>query len=217
MRSRRGSEVSPKSILHHYLDQCPLIAIVRGLTPDDAEAIGEAVQEGGIRIIEVPLNSPDPLRSIEILAKKFGDSMLVGAGTVLNVEQVSQVRDAGGRIVVSPDTNLEVIAASAQAGLVSSPGYFTPSEAFAAIRAGAHSLKLFPAEAATPAVLKAQLAVLPSDVPVMAVGGIKPDNMRPWIEAGAAGFGLGSGLYRRGQSAAETLEKARSYVAGVKA
>lgn len=209
--------MSPKSILHHYLDQCPLIAIVRGLTPDDAEAIGEAVQEGGIRIIEVPLNSPDPLRSIEILAKKFGDSMLVGAGTVLNVEQVSQVRDAGGRIVVSPDTNLEVIAASAQAGLVSSPGYFTPSEAFAAIRAGAHSLKLFPAEAATPAVLKAQLAVLPSDVPVMAVGGIKPDNMRPWIEAGAAGFGLGSGLYRRGQSAAETLEKARSYVAGVKA
>lgn len=209
--------MNPKSILHHHLDQCPLIAIVRGLTPADAEAIGEAVREGGIRIIEVPLNSPDPLRSIEILAKKVGDSMLVGAGTVLNVEQVAQVRDAGGRIIVSPDTNLEVISASAQAGLVSSPGYFTPSEALAAIRAGAHSLKLFPAEGATPAVLKAQLAVLPGDVPVIAVGGIKPDNMRPWIEAGAAGFGLGSGLYRSGQSAAETLEKARSYVAGVKA
>jgi 2-dehydro-3-deoxyphosphogalactonate aldolase len=209
--------VSAKAILDHYLDQCPLIAIVRGITPEEAEPIGEAVHEAGIRIIEVPLNSPDPLRSIEKLARKFGDSMLVGAGTVLKVEEVARVRDSGGRIVVSPDSNVEVIAATAEAGLVSSPGYFTPSEAFAAIRAGAHSLKLFPAEGATPAVLKAQLAVLPSGIPVMAVGGIKPDNMRPWLDAGAAGFGLGSGLYRRGQSAAATLEKARSYVAGVRA
>ena len=209
--------MSAKAILHQYLDQCPLIAIVRGITPDEAERIGDAVQEGGIRIIEVPLNSPDPLRSIEMLAKRFGDSMLVGAGTVLTVEQVGQVRDAGGRILVSPDTNTDVIAATAQAGLVASPGFFTPSEAFAALRAGAHSLKLFPADAASPKLLKAQLAVIPRDIPVMAVGGITPDNMRPWLDAGATGFGLGSGLYKPGQSAAETLEKTRAYVAGLKA
>ena len=209
--------MSAKELFHRYFDECPLIAIVRGITPQDAEAIGGAVQEGGIRIVEVPLNSPDPLRSIELLAKRFGDSMLIGAGTVLTTAQVAQVRDSGGRIIVSPDTNPEVIAASAKAGLVSSPGYFTPSEAFAAIRAGATALKLFPAEAARPVWLKAHLAVLPREVPVMAVGGITPDNMRPWIDAGAAGFGLGSGLYRPGQSPAETLEKARAYVAGVKA
>jgi 2-dehydro-3-deoxyphosphogalactonate aldolase len=208
--------LSAKELLHRYLDECPLVAIVRGLTPDDAEATGDAVREAGIRIIEVPLNSPDPLKSIELLARKFGDSMLVGAGTVLTVSQVAQVRDAGGRIIVSPDTNTDVIAASAESGLVSSPGYFTPSEAFAAIHAGATGLKLFPAEAASPSVLKAQLAVIPKDVPVMAVGGIKPDNMRPWLDAGAAGFGLGSGLYKPGQSAAETLDKARAYVAGVR-
>jgi 2-dehydro-3-deoxyphosphogalactonate aldolase len=209
--------VSAKELLHRYLDQCPLIAIVRGVAPDGAEAVGDAVNAGGIRIIEVPLNSPDPLTSIERLAKKFGDSMLVGAGTVLDPEQVARVRDAGGRIVVSPDTNPEVISAAAEAGLVSSPGYFTPSEAFAAIRAGATSLKLFPAEGATPAVLKAHLAVLPREIPVLIVGGISPDNMRPWLDAGAAGFGLGSGLYKPGQSAADTLAKARAYVAGVKA
>jgi 2-dehydro-3-deoxyphosphogalactonate aldolase len=142
--------------------------------------------------------------------------VLVGAGTVLTAEDVRKVKDVGGRIIVSPDTNIEVIAAAAEAGLVSSPGYFTPSEAFAALRAGAHVLKLFPAEGASPSVLKAQLAVLPRGVRVMAVGGIKPDNMQPWLDAGAIGFGLGSGLYKPGQSAAETLAKARAYVAGVK-
>ena len=202
-------------MLHNYLDQCALVAILRGVTPDEAEAVGDAIREGGIRIIEVPLNSPDPLASIERLAKKFGDSMLVGAGTVLTVEQVAQVRDAGGRIIVSPDTNAEVVAASAQAGLVSSPGYFTPSEALAAIRAGATALKLFPAEGASPSVLKAHLAVLPREVPLMIVGGIKPDTMGPWLDAGATGFGLGSGLYKPGQSAAETLDKTRAYVAGM--
>ena len=208
--------MSARELLHRYLDECPLIAIVRGMSPDEAEAIGEAIQQSGIRIIEVPLNSPDPLVSIERLAKTFGDSMLVGAGTVLSVDQVARVRDAGGRIIVSPNTNADVIAASADAGLVSSPGYFTPSEAFAAIGAGATALKLFPAEAATPSVLKAHLAVLPREVPLMVVGGVKPDNMRSWLDAGAAGFGLGSGLYKPGQSATETLEKARAYVAGVK-
>ena len=207
--------MTAKELLHRYLDQCALVAILRGVTPDEAEAVGDAIREGGIRIIEVPLNSPDPLASIERLAKKFGDSMLVGAGTVLTVEQVAQVRDAGGRIIVSPDTNAEVVAASAQAGLVSSPGYFTPSEALAAIRAGATALKLFPAEGASPSVLKAHLAVLPREVPLMIVGGIKPDTMGPWLDAGATGFGLGSGLYKPGQSAAETLDRTRAYVAGM--
>ena len=124
--------------------------------------------------------------------------------------------DAGGRLIVSPDTNAEVIAAAAAAGMVSTPGYFTPSEGFAAIRAGATALKLFPAEAATPTVLKAHLAVLPKGMMVLVVGGIKPDNMKLWLEAGASGFGLGGGLYRPGQSAAETLDKARAYVAGVR-
>jgi 2-dehydro-3-deoxyphosphogalactonate aldolase len=209
--------VNPKELFHHYLDECPLIAIIRGVTPSYAEAIGDAVYEGGIRIIEVPLNSPDPLESIERLAAKFGERMLVGAGTVLRAEQVQQVKDVGGRIIVSPDTNVDVIAGAAAAGLVSSPGYFTPSEAFAALRAGAHALKLFPAEGSTPAVLKAQLAVIPKEVPILAVGGIKPDNMRPWLDAGASGFGLGGGLYQAGQSPDETLTKARAYVAGLRA
>jgi 2-dehydro-3-deoxyphosphogalactonate aldolase len=209
--------VSASQLFRHYLDQCPLVAIIRGVTPDEAEAIGDAIVEGGIRIIEVPLNSPDPLASIERLARRFGERVLVGAGTVLKAEDVGRVGAAGGRLVVSPDTNVEVIAATASAGLVASPGYFTPSEAFAAIRAGATALKLFPAEAASPAALKAQMAVIPSDVPILAVGGIKPDNMRPWLDAGASGFGLGGGLYRPGQSAAETLDKALAYVAGLKA
>ena len=207
--------MNPKDLLHRYLDECPLIAIIRGVTPGEAEAIGDAVREGGIRIIEVPLNSPEPLKSIEVLARKFGDSMLVGAGTVLSTRQVQEVEGAGGRIIVSPDTNADVIAAAAEAGLVSSPGYFTPSEAFAAIRAGANALKLFPAEGANPSVLKAQLAVIPREIPVLAVGGIKPDNMRAWLDAGATGFGLGGGLYQPGQSAGETLDKVRAYVAGL--
>lgn len=208
--------MSASDLFRRYLDQCPLVAIIRGVTPREAEAIGDAICEGGIRIIEVPLNSPDPLESIELLAKKFGDEVLVGAGTALKVEDVARVRDAGGRIIVSPDTKADVIAATAEAGLVSSPGYFTPSEAFAAIRAGATALKLFPAEGANPAVLKAQLAVLPKDIPILAVGGIKPDNMRPWLNAGASGFGLGGGLYQPGQSADDTLARVRSYVDGLK-
>jgi 2-dehydro-3-deoxyphosphogalactonate aldolase len=209
--------VTAKELLHRYLDETPLVAIIRGVTPGDVQAIGDAIYEGGIRIIEVPLNSPEPLRSIELLASRFGERMLVGAGTVLNAYQVADVKSAGGRIVVSPNANLAVISATAAAGLVASPGFFTPTEAFAAIDAGATALKLFPAEAASPAVLKAQLAILPKDIPVMVVGGVKPDNMRPWLDAGATGFGLGGGLYQPGQTAADTLEKARAYVAGVKA
>lgn len=209
--------MSAKELLHHHLDQCPLIAIIRGVTADEVEGIGDAIYEGGIRIVEVPLNSPEPLKSIERLAKKFGERMLVGAGTVLDPADVSRIRDVGGRIIVSPDANPQVISAAASVGLVSSPGYFTPTEAFAAIRAGATSLKLFPAEGATPAVLKAHLAVIPNEIPILIVGGIQPGNMRPWLDAGARGFGLGGGLYKPGQSPAETLDKAAAYVRGVAA
>jgi 2-dehydro-3-deoxyphosphogalactonate aldolase len=207
--------MSARDLLLSYLKQCPLVAIIRGVTPEEAEAIGDAIHEAGIRIIEVPLNSPEPLQSIERLARRFGDEVLVGAGTVLDPADVERVRDAGGRIIVSPNTNVDVIAAAVDAGLVSSPGYFTPSEAFAAIRAGATALKLFPAEAASPAVLKSQLAVIPRDVPVLVVGGVRPNSMRSWIDAGAIGFGLGGGLYLPGQSPAETAEKARAYVVGL--
>jgi 2-dehydro-3-deoxyphosphogalactonate aldolase len=208
--------MSAKDLLHRYLDECPLVAIIRGVTPDEAEAIGDSLYEGGIRIIEVPLNSPDPFKSIELLVRKFGDKLLVGAGTVLDPSDVQRVRDIGGRIIVSPDTSPKVIEATAAAGMVSSPGYFTPSEALIAIRAGATALKLFPAEAAMPVVLKAQLAVISKDVPVMAVGGIRPDNMRQWLDAGAVGFGLGGGLYKPGQTPSETLNKARAYVSALR-
>lgn len=208
--------MNPTELLNRYLGECPLIAIIRGVTPGEAEAIGDALYDAGIRIVEVPLNSPEPIESIRILSSKFGERMLVGGGTVFTPASVEDIRDAGGRLVVSPNTKPQVIAAAVAAGMVSCPGYFTPSEAFAALDAGATALKLFPAEAASPAVLKAQLAVIPKGVPMIVVGGIKSDNMQAWTDAGAAGFGLGSGLYKPGQSAAETLDKARAYVAGAR-
>ena len=206
------------TILHqfeHQFAECPLIAILRGVRPDEVEAIGEALVEGGIRIIEVPLNSPDPLDSIARLVARMNGRALVGAGTVLQIEQVEQVRAAGGQLIVSPSTKPIVIAATVAAGMISCPGYFTPSEAFAALDAGAHALKLFPAEAASPAVVRAQRAVLPKNVRLIVVGGVGPDKMAPWIEAGADGFGLGSGIYRPGQDAATTLDHARAFTAAL--
>jgi 2-dehydro-3-deoxyphosphogalactonate aldolase len=198
-----------------YFAECPLVAIIRGVTPDAAEEVGQAIFDAGIRIIEVPLNSPDPLASIARLAASLGDRALIGAGTVLSTQQVRDVSQAGGRLIVSPGADPEVIAASVAAELVSCPGYFTPSEAFAALKAGAHGLKLFPAEGASPAVLKAQRAVIPANVPVLVVGGVNPTNMQPWLDAGASGFGLGSGVYKAGQSAQETGMKARAFVDGL--
>ena len=198
------------------LAQCPLIAIIRGVDPQAAAEVGEALYEGGIRIIEVPLNSPQPLDSIARLRRRLGDRAMVGAGTVLRVEEVSAVAAAGGELIVSPVTTREVIATSAAGGLVSCPGFFTPTEAFAAIDAGAHALKLFPAEAASPAVLAALRAVLPREVPVIVVGGVTPQSMVAWEDASATGFGLGSGLYRPGQSPSETLNKARAFVAALR-
>jgi 2-dehydro-3-deoxyphosphogalactonate aldolase len=200
-----------------HFSACPLVSVIRGVTPDEVVAVGEALFEAGIRIIEVPLNSPEPLRSIERLASALGDRALIGAGTVLDAKQVSDVQAAGGKLIVSPNTDQRVIAATVAAGMVSCPGYFTPTEAFEAIAAGAHALKLFPAESATPAMLKAQRAVLPKDMPILVVGSVKPELMAAWREAGANGFGLGSGLFKPGNSPAQVLENARAYVAGLAA
>jgi 2-dehydro-3-deoxyphosphogalactonate aldolase len=198
-----------------YFALCPLVAIIRGVRPDEAEAIGGAIIDAGIRIVEVPLNSPEPLASIERLAKRFGDQALIGAGTVLDPDDVARVASAGGRLIVSPSTDPVVIRQAHDQGLVSAPGFFTPSEAFTAIRAGAHALKLFPAEAASPSVVKAMRAVLPKDIPLLVVGGVKPETMRGWLDAGANGFGLGGGIYSAGQSVEDTAAKARAFVAGL--
>jgi 2-dehydro-3-deoxyphosphogalactonate aldolase len=198
------------------LGECPLVAIIRGVTPAEVEAIGDAIWAAGIRIIEVPLNSPDPLASIARLAVRFGERGVIGAGTVLDPADVAKVAQAGGQLVVSPNTHTPVIEAAVTAGMISAPGYFTPSEAFDALRAGAHALKFFPAESASPAVLKAQRAVLPKNVPVLVVGGVRPDNMQAWFEAGADGVGLGTGVYRAGQQPGEVEKQARAFVAALK-
>lgn len=194
--------------------RCPLVAILRGVRPDEVEPIGDALVAAGFTLIEVPMNSPDPLDSIGRLARRLEGQALVGAGTVLTPDQVRAVQQVGGRLIISPNSDLSVIAQSAQAGLVSMPGYFTPTEAFAAVQAGASALKLFPAEAATPAVLKAQRAVLPKDLPILVVGGINPDTMAPWVAAGANGFGLGSALYKPGATAAQVSEAAQAFLNG---
>jgi 2-dehydro-3-deoxyphosphogalactonate aldolase len=194
---------------------CPLVAIIRGVTTAESKAVARALIDGGIRIIEVPLNSPDPFESIRAIADEAGDEALVGAGTVLDPEDVERVKRSGGWLVVSPSTDRKVISATKSAGLVSCPGFFTPSEAFEAIAAGADALKLFPAEAASPKVVKALRAVLPQAVPLLVVGGVGPDSIRGWRDSGADGFGLGSGLYKPGQSAEKTLERARAYVQAV--
>ncbi len=194
---------------------CPLVAVLRGIRPDEVEAIGAALIAAGIRIIEVPLNSPEPYESITRLAGLAGDRALVGAGTVLDVEAVQRVAAAGGGLVVSPSTDLDVIAATVAAGMVSMPGFFTPSEALMAIRAGAHALKFFPAEAGSPAVLKALRAVLPREMPVLAVGGMTPEGVGAWQAAGADGFGLGASLYKPGVTAEAAGAVAARFVAAV--
>lgn len=209
--------MTARQTLDAALERCPLVAILRGIEPHEAESIAGALIDAGFSMIEVPLNSPDPLTSIEAIARRFGGDAVIGAGTVLDTSQVRAVRDAGGTLIVSPNTDPQVITAAAEAEMVVLPGYFTPSEGFAALKAGATGLKLFPAEAATPAVLKAQRAVLPRDTPVLVVGGIAPDNMTPWREAGAAGFGLGSALYKPGRSAADVASAAAAFVAAIRA
>nr|WP_040264186.1 2-dehydro-3-deoxy-6-phosphogalactonate aldolase [Pseudomonas massiliensis] len=191
-----------------------LIAILRGLRPDEALSVGQTLYAAGLRVIEVPLNSPEPLRSIRILRDGLPADCLVGAGTVLSERDVGEVRDAGGELIVMPHADLKVVRAAKSAGLQLAPGVVTPTEAFAALEAGADALKLFPAEALTPAVVRALLAVLPKGTPLVPVGGITPENMSPFLEAGVAGFGLGSGLYKPGMSTEDIRQRADAYVQG---
>ena len=197
--------------------RCPLIAILRGVTPSEVVAIGEALVDAGFSLIEVPLNSPDPLESVARLAKAFAGRAVIGAGTVLEEQEVEAVQAAGGTMIVSPNSNIDVIERTVRTGLVSLPGIDTASEAFAALRAGASALKLFPAEGANPAVLKAMRAVLPASVRMFPVGGITPDNMSSWLKAGAAGFGLGSALYTPGSTPEQVSIRAQKFVAALAA
>lgn len=200
------------SALTPWLEACPLVAILRGVEPDEVVAIGAALVEAGFRVIEVPLNSPNPLESIRRLARDFGDKALIGAGTVLDPASIQGIAEAGGRLIVMPHAGEAVVRAAKSRGLLAVPGFATPTEAFAMLEAGADALKLFPAEASGPPVLKAMRAVLPKTVPVLPVGGITPEKMPGYLEAGAAGFGLGSALYKPGMNAEEVAGNARRFV-----
>ncbi|MCS6879054.1 MAG: 2-dehydro-3-deoxy-6-phosphogalactonate aldolase [Geminicoccaceae bacterium] len=190
----------------------PLIAILRGLRPEEAIAVGSALLEAGFRILEVPLNSPDPFASIGRLARGFGDRALVGAGTVRRAEEIERLVDAGGRLLVTPHADPALIRAGVARGLVTVPGIATPTEAFAALDAGAVALKLFPAEMLGPAVVRALRAVLPAEVALLPVGGITPENLAAYRAAGARGFGIGSALFRPGDPPARVAERARAFL-----
>lgn len=196
--------------LRDYLDRVGLVAILRGVKPDEVEAIGRALINAGVTMIEVPLNSPEPFESIATLARVFGDEALIGAGTVMTAENVARVAQAGGRLIVTPHADPEIVRAAKAQEMLAVPGFFTAAEAFALLKAGADGLKLFPAEAGSPAMLKALRAVLPTHVPVLPVGGIVPDNMAAWLAAGAGGFGIGSSIYRPGDDASVVSAKARA-------
>ena len=198
------------------MTQCPLAAILRGITAAECEAVGAALVEAGFRIIEVPLNSPDPFDSIRILAERFGENALIGAGTVLSSAAVDKVAAAGGRLVVMPHGDPAIIAAAKARGLACLPGVATPTEAFTALDAGADALKLFPAEAMPPSVVKALRAVLPPSTRLMPVGSIGAHNMAAYLEAGAAGFGIGSTLYKPGKSAADVRRDAEALIGAFK-
>ncbi|MDQ6646450.1 MAG: 2-dehydro-3-deoxy-6-phosphogalactonate aldolase [Pseudomonadota bacterium] len=198
-------------MLNPWLDSLPLVAILRGIQPDDVVAVGNVLSGAGFRVLEVPLNSPQPMESIRRLSDSLGDGYLIGAGTVMTPAQVGEVAAAGGRLVVMPHADVSVIRTAKAAGLVCVPGVATPTEAFAALAAGADGLKLFPAEQASPQVLKAWRAVLPKQVAVLPVGGITPHNMAPWIAAGANGFGIGSALYAPGVDIDEVDRRAHAF------
>lgn len=200
-----------------WLQPLPLVAILRGVTPDEVIAVGAALTDAGFHVIEVPLNSPRPYDSIERLARAFGDRCTVGAGTVMSAEDVGRVADAGGQLIVTPHTDPAVIAAAKGKHLHCTPGTATPSEAFAALRAGADAIKVFPAEQITPKVLHAWRAVLPHDLDVLPVGGITPASMADYVRAGATGFGIGSALYKPGRSIADISAAAQAFASAWRA
>ena len=203
--------------LSTWLTPLPLIAVLRGITPAEIDGIGDALAGAGFRVLEVPLNSPEPFASIERLEKRFGKQCLVGAGTVLNVEDVGRVAAAGGKLIVMPHGDTRIVREAKRQGLVCVPGVATPTEAFAALEAGADGLKMFPAEQLSPAALKAWRAVLPRGALVFPVGGMRPDNLEPWWQAGANGFGTGSNLYKPGAAPAEVRAVAAAFAASFRA
>ena len=202
--------------LHDWLARCPLVAILRGVRPDEVVEIAQALEAAGVAIIEVPLNSPEPVDSIRRLVEHFGERLLIGAGTVMTLDQVDELAAFGARLIVTPHAALDVVRQARHHGMIACPGFATPTEAFALLAAGADGIKLFPAEAASPAVLKALLAVLPRGTSVLPVGGIEAGNIRPWLDAGAAGFGIGGSIYRVGDTAAAVAEKAVRLVAALR-
>lgn len=210
------NNTSPDELLATGLHQLPLVAILRGITPVDAPATGQALTDAGFVLLEVPLNSPRPLDSIAALAAQH-PTLLIGAGTVMSAADVRDVHAAGGRLIISPHLDVGVVHEALRLGLACMPGVATPSEAFDAIRAGAHALKLFPAEMIGPAVVKALRAVLPARVPLLPVGGIGTGNMAAYRQAGASGFGIGSSLYTPGQSARQTAQSAQAFVSAWRA
>ncbi|SCK08989.1 2-dehydro-3-deoxy-6-phosphogalactonate aldolase [Vogesella sp. LIG4] len=207
---------NPGPDLDSAMAQLPLVAILRGVRPDEVLAIAGALYDAGWRMLEVPLNSPAPLESIALLARHFGERMLVGAGTVLSAQQVREVAAAGGRLIVSPNLEREVVTTSKALGLYALPGVQTASECFTALQAGADGLKLFPGEAVTPAIIKALRAVLPPATRLLPVGGITPDNMAAFSAAGASGFGIGSALFKPGMSAAAVGQQAQRFAASLR-
>ena len=196
------------------LKTLPLVAILRGLRPDEALGVGEMLVEAGFKIVEVPLNSPEPFDSIKLLVQALGKRAIVGAGTVLNVAAVETLHAVGGQICISPNANPDVIRRAKSLGMISFPAFFTPTEAFSAIDAGADAIKLFPAELAGTTGLKAMKAVLPKNIPVFPVGGVNPDNMKDFIEAGASGFGIGSAVFKPGDTPEIVYKKAKAFVDG---
>lgn len=203
-------------MLKEALKQCGLIAILRGIRPDEVEAIGLALYDAGFRIIEVPLNSPEPFESIRVLRNVLPANCMVGAGTVLSPAQVLQVKDAEGQLIVMPHSDPEVIRAATAAGLASAPGVATVTEAFAALAAGADILKMFPAEQLGPVVVKAWRAVIPASVMLVPVGGITPDSLKEFTAAGASAFGLGSALYKPGMTVEQVRKNADAFVSAWK-
>ncbi|WP_370334657.1 2-dehydro-3-deoxy-6-phosphogalactonate aldolase [Parvularcula marina] len=201
--------------LKEHMVKMPIVAILRGVTPSEVEDVAAALIENGVGIIEVPLNSPSAFESIEKLADRFGEVAIIGAGTVLTVSDAERVAACGGQIAVAPNTNPEVIKAVLSRGMIPMPGIFTPTDAFAAIEAGAEVLKLFPAGTIGEAGLKAMMAVLPEDISVLAVGGVGAGNIQSWFDAGAAGFGIGSELYKPGDTPEQVAQKTAALVVAV--